>query len=274
MGNLNIKWHVLSGIIVFERHSDLDKEDQSLLHTHFLDNSPSGSAYEMAARPSTEAVVMPPAIPTPGYLDLKGPSLPNQPAQTPAHISIEFQNGPVTSKEPNVEWEREVKNLNNQTITLKQSEFDKADTTKPEVSCDTNNEHQTLHTDEETTPGPKSVAEICQLVVGILERYRLPLNNDYSKQWGAKATFLAQVERSVTRNEPVRMALPAFPFKSPNRKTKVLGVLPDKGEEIALLNLEGLCSAIEDVYEHGANVYIVSDGLMYNGIFPSYLLFL
>ncbi|KAL8660011.1 MAG: hypothetical protein Q9202_006837 [Teloschistes flavicans] len=115
-------------------------------------------------------------------------------------------------------------------------------------------------------PMPRTVANICEDVLGVLARYRLVHQRDTSKVWGAKAKFLAQVERSVVRGEPVLMSLPAFPFKSPNKKTKVLGTLPDKGEEVALSHLEGLCLAIRDVYEPGANVFIVSDGLMYSDI--------
>jgi pyoverdine/dityrosine biosynthesis protein Dit1 len=61
------------------------------------------------------------------------------------------------------------------------------------------------------------------------------------------------------------MILPAFPFKSPNARDKVLGNMPDFGEELALSHLNGLCQNIADVYEPGANVYISSDGLVYNG---------
>lgn len=114
-------------------------------------------------------------------------------------------------------------------------------------------------------PRPKTIKEITEDVVAVLERYRLPHPSDVSKTWGAKKKFLVQVERFVTKNEAVCMVLPAFPFKSPNKKTKVLGDLPDKGEEVALQHLDGLCKAIADVYPGGAKVFIVSDGLMYNG---------
>ena len=114
-------------------------------------------------------------------------------------------------------------------------------------------------------PRPKTIKEISEDVVGVLERYRLPHHSDVSKTWGAKKKFLVQVGKFVAQNEAVYMVLPAFPFKSPNKKTKVLGDLPDKGEEIALQHLDGLCKAIADVYPSGAKVFIVSDGLMYNG---------
>jgi pyoverdine/dityrosine biosynthesis protein Dit1 len=63
------------------------------------------------------------------------------------------------------------------------------------------------------------------------------------------------------------MLLPGFPFKSPNNKTKVLGVLPDLGEELALKRLDSMAVAVEKVYEGGAEIHITSDGLVYNGNF-------
>lgn len=83
--------------------------------------------------------------------------------------------------------------------------------------------------------------------------------------WAGKARFLPCVEAQVKKSEPIRMVLPAFPFKSPNRKNKVLGALPDLGEELALQHLNGLCESIREIYEPGAKVFIASDGLVYNG---------
>lgn len=123
---------------------------------------------------------------------------------------------------------------------------------------------QVVAYDGKTAPSPLSTSEIAERIVAVLERYRLH-SGDAKQPWGAKNKFMFQVERYVARNETVLMALPAFPFKSPNKKTKVLGTLPDKGEEVALSHLEGLCLAIQDVYAPGAHVYIVSDGLSYNG---------
>lgn len=83
--------------------------------------------------------------------------------------------------------------------------------------------------------------------------------------WAGKTKFLPIVEEHVIRNESIPMVLPAFPFKSPNRKDKVIGSLPDLGEELGLMHLNGLCESIAEIYEPGANVTITSDGLVYNG---------
>jgi pyoverdine/dityrosine biosynthesis protein Dit1 len=100
-------------------------------------------------------------------------------------------------------------------------------------------------------------------ILHILEKYGL--NYERTGSWDGFATFLPVVTGQVERGESIKMLLPGFPFKSPNNKTKVLGVLPDLGEELALKRLDGIAVAIEKVYEHGAEVHITSDGLVYNG---------
>ena len=114
-------------------------------------------------------------------------------------------------------------------------------------------------------PKPKNAHEMSEAIVHVLGKYRLsdPTNVD---QWGAKNIFLEQTEAFVKRNEQVKLVLPAFPFKSPNKSVKVLGSLPDAAEEVALAHLNGLAAAIADVYKPGAKIFIVSDGLMYNDL--------
>jgi len=102
-------------------------------------------------------------------------------------------------------------------------------------------------------------------ILDIIYRYRLDKPGSPSPEGSFK--FLAQLYDQVRVNQPVRMCLPAFPFKSPNKQNKVLGRLPDKAEEFALAHINGLCAAIQDVYSPGAELTIISDGLVYNGRF-------
>jgi pyoverdine/dityrosine biosynthesis protein Dit1/AcrR family transcriptional regulator len=67
----------------------------------------------------------------------------------------------------------------------------------------------------------------------------------------------------TTQNKPVHFILPAFPAKSPNHE-KVLGILPDLGEEIALAALEDMCKEIKNVYAPGARITICSDGRIFS----------
>ena len=107
-------------------------------------------------------------------------------------------------------------------------------------------------------------AKLANDILDIIQRYGKNIATK-DAPWPGKAKFLPIVESYVTKEEPVRMVLPAFPFKSPNRKDKTLGSLPDLGEELALMHLNGLCETISEIYSHGANVVITSDGLVYNG---------
>lgn len=104
-------------------------------------------------------------------------------------------------------------------------------------------------------------------ILDIIQRYGHNVGSKSAPagSWTGKSKFVAPVEAHVLKNEPVRMVLPAFPFKSPNRKDKVLGNMPDLGEELALMHLNGLCESIAEIYEPGATVFIASDGLVYNG---------
>ncbi|KDO26136.1 hypothetical protein SPRG_08497 [Saprolegnia parasitica CBS 223.65] len=76
----------------------------------------------------------------------------------------------------------------------------------------------------------------------------------------------AAVMRAVELKKPLTFVIPAFPFKSPNTTEKTLGVLPDRGEELAMERLEALCREIETVYPPGAQMVIFSDGRIFNDI--------
>ncbi|KAI1505979.1 putative pyoverdine/dityrosine biosynthesis protein [Biscogniauxia marginata] len=108
--------------------------------------------------------------------------------------------------------------------------------------------------------------ETSSQILTILGRYRLGQKLPSAKCKEGDLKFLAQIYAKVTANEPILMCLPAFPFKSPNTTSKVLGRLPDKAEEFALAHLNGLCAAIGDIYPPGARLMIVSDGLVYNDL--------
>ncbi|EQC36582.1 hypothetical protein SDRG_06026 [Saprolegnia diclina VS20] len=74
------------------------------------------------------------------------------------------------------------------------------------------------------------------------------------------------VADAVTHQRPITFVIPAFPFKSPNVREKTLGVLPDRGEALALARLDALCAAIAPLYVHGARAVIFSDGRIFNDI--------
>ena len=79
------------------------------------------------------------------------------------------------------------------------------------------------------------------------------------------ALHLPKVRRCIAAGEPIHFLLPGFPAKSPNPQ-KVLGRLPDMGEEIALNFLEHVCAEIQDLYSPGARISICSDGRVFSDL--------
>ncbi|WP_171025596.1 L-tyrosine/L-tryptophan isonitrile synthase family protein [Hymenobacter jeollabukensis] len=73
---------------------------------------------------------------------------------------------------------------------------------------------------------------------------------------------LPRLQYFISQGQPIHLILPAFPAKSPNRQ-KVLGPLPDLGEEIALTTLQSLCDDIRQVYAPGARLSICADGRVF-----------
>ncbi|PGH06165.1 hypothetical protein GX51_02553 [Blastomyces parvus] len=114
--------------------------------------------------------------------------------------------------------------------------------------------------------GPKTSDEVSNAIVSILETYRMAPKEHAHKPWEAKKKISRLVREYIELGEVIPMVLPAFPFKSPNKKFKVLGCLPDKGEEVALAHLNELCKLIQNEYTKGGRIDIVSDGLMYNDL--------
>jgi len=78
--------------------------------------------------------------------------------------------------------------------------------------------------------------------------------------------FIEVLNGFVKAGARVDMSLPAFPFKSANKVYKALGFLPDKAEELSLERLHNMCRRIQEIYEPGAQIVIISDGLVYNGL--------
>jgi hypothetical protein len=134
----------------------------------------------------------------------------------------------------------------------------------PSVSSKSDTEAQITSSEQEVPePTEETIESKVLKVLHVIQTYGVAFER--TNHWEGLETFIPTVKKQIEASEPVRLLLPGFPFKSPNGKDKVLGLLPDFGEELALSHLNGLCDNIATVYEHGAEVHICSDGLVYNG---------
>lgn len=111
-----------------------------------------------------------------------------------------------------------------------------------------------------------ATAEMSEKILAIIKEILLTKIPGAHDKWDqGRVTFLRVISRYVERGETVQMCLPAFPWKSANKVEKVLGNLPDKAEELALRRLNSICERIGEIYKPGAELLIISDGLVYNG---------
>lgn len=102
-------------------------------------------------------------------------------------------------------------------------------------------------------------------ILNIVELYGSHECTTAAGEWLGRSSFTPRVQTHVAANRAIPMVLPAFPMKSNNRMDKVLGALPDLGDELGLARLVNLCRDIKAVYPPGAVVVIVTDGICYNG---------
>ncbi|KAL6796292.1 Pyoverdine/dityrosine biosynthesis domain-containing protein [Trichoderma sp. SZMC 28013] len=108
--------------------------------------------------------------------------------------------------------------------------------------------------------------DITSRILTIIQGYGHNEENAEGEQWLGRAKFVPRVQKYVDSNAPIDLILPGFPWKSVNKEEKVLGALPDLGEELALGRLQNICKDIQEVYAPGAYVTIISDGLVYSDL--------
>lgn len=75
--------------------------------------------------------------------------------------------------------------------------------------------------------------------------------------------FRNTVDFFTSRFVPIEAVLPAFPCKSSNLE-KVSGLLPDKGEELALTRLISFAKSVREIYPPAIILHIVSDGHVFS----------
>lgn len=122
--------------------------------------------------------------------------------------------------------------------------------------------------DAEFSEGKSTITLMSTRILEVVFDYALNKFDDTRDRLEAgRPRFIEVLNKFVRAGAQIDMSLPAFPFKSANKVYKALGFLPDKAEEVSLERLQNMCKRIEEFYKPGAKVVIISDGLVYNGLF-------
>ncbi|KAJ5543103.1 hypothetical protein N7461_009106 [Penicillium sp. DV-2018c] len=133
---------------------------------------------------------------------------------------------------------------------------------RPILPTKPNNTHHRHAPPTCSTPARLKAEQIMDIVEGYGSHHRTTA----AGEWLGRSSFTPLVQTHVAADRAIPMVLPAFPMKSNNRMSKVLGTLPDLAEELGLARLVNLCQDIRAVYLPGAVVVIVTDGICYNDL--------
>ncbi|KAF7712292.1 Uncharacterized protein PECH_003740 [Penicillium ucsense] len=125
----------------------------------------------------------------------------------------------------------------------------------------------TLHAHDAVSGARQKAANeaLIERISEIIASYRISGPQDrYDEIY--KPKMLETLRYFVSKQEPINMVVPAYPFKSPNHDEKVLGPEPDVGERMSLEHFNSMGARIQEIYPPGGHVTIVSDGCCYNDL--------
>lgn len=103
-------------------------------------------------------------------------------------------------------------------------------------------------------------------IVEAFEQFRMPSTAIDQYATGGKIKLATQICSYVKTGKPIEFVMLGYPMKSPNARDKVLGVLPDFGEQVSMDNFAAFNSKIKETYEPGINLTIVSDGYVFSDV--------
>lgn len=103
-------------------------------------------------------------------------------------------------------------------------------------------------------------------ILDIFQNFRqTPLVTDQYEVTG-KTKLDDRLSTFVANSRPIDFVMLGFPFKSTNRRDKVLGPLPDLGEELTFKQFQDFDKQVKAIYNPGIRMHMVSDGFVFNDI--------
>jgi hypothetical protein len=105
--------------------------------------------------------------------------------------------------------------------------------------------------------------QVSQSIAELFDQTLRHVTKDDEWDFSGRDYFVERILHFVSQNLPIELCLPAFPCKSSNLD-KVSGVLPDRGERIALETLHTFICSVQKIYDPGAVLWIISDGHVFS----------
>lgn len=104
-------------------------------------------------------------------------------------------------------------------------------------------------------------------IVQAFEGFRMaPLKQGDLYEEKGRAALMAKIDPFVRAYRPVRFSMLGYPMKSPNDRDKVLGKLPDMGEQLSFAQFTRFAKTLNKLYTPGASFSFISDGYIFADI--------
>jgi len=108
--------------------------------------------------------------------------------------------------------------------------------------------------------------KVVQQVLDIFQHYRMrPTSIDQYEQVG-REVLGNKISSFISNGERIEFVMLGYPMKSPNERDKVIGSIPDLGEQLSVENFKNFSDAVSTVYPHGISINLVSDGYVFSDI--------
>lgn len=108
--------------------------------------------------------------------------------------------------------------------------------------------------------------QVINQIINVFEKFRMPAAPNDEFELLGKAVLADKLWQFVVNNQPLKFSMLGYPMKSPNTRDKVLGDMPDLGEQKSLENFRDFDNAIREVYPAGIDVAIISDGYIFSDL--------
>lgn len=92
-----------------------------------------------------------------------------------------------------------------------------------------------------------------------------PTSTDQFQEVG-KSILGNKFEKYIALGLPLKFSMLGYPMKSPNDRDKVLGKLPDLGEELSFQQFARFAEAVKGLYPPGVHYSFISDGYIFADI--------
>lgn len=103
-------------------------------------------------------------------------------------------------------------------------------------------------------------------VLDIFQGFRMsPTPIDKYEEIG-KSILHNKISSFVEKDEVIDFVMLGFPFKSTNKRDKVIGDMPDMAEQLTIENFSNFNNKVKEVYSPGVKIHMVSDGYVFNDI--------